>query len=214
MKLILLGPPGAGKGTQAKLLSERYGIPQISTGDILREAVRGESPLGLEAKSFMDRGALVPDEVVVGIIEERVAEEDCRQGYILDGFPRTINQAESLAAMMDKSSDSLDAVVSINLPDEELIRRLTGRLTCGRCGAMFHEVSSPPSQTGICDNCGGDLKTREDDSLETVERRLIVYREQTEALIEHYRQAGILREVDGRGDRSDIFDRLVEALEK
>ncbi len=213
MRLILLGPPGAGKGTQAKLLVERYRFPQISTGDILREAVRAETALGLEAKSYMDRGALVPDDVVVGIIRERTAREDCQRGYILDGFPRTIAQAEALAEMVRANGTGIDAVVSINLEDEELVRRLTGRLTCGQCGAMFQKSSNSPEKEGVCDHCGGGLKTREDDRPETVQRRLKVYRDQTEPLIRYYREAGLLREVDGLGGIEDIFERIIAALE-
>jgi adenylate kinase len=212
MRFILLGPPGAGKGTQAKLLVERYGIPQISTGDILREAVKNQTALGLEAKAFMDRGALVPDAVVVGIIRERTAREDCRTGYILDGFPRTIPQAEALGAMVRESGTALDAVVSITVADEELVRRLTGRLSCPSCGAMFHETANPPKRAGLCDTCGTALIVRKDDALETVQNRLGVYREQTAPLIEYYRKGGLLREVDGGGTIEDIFRRITSVL--
>jgi adenylate kinase len=214
MRFILLGPPGAGKGTQAKLLVERYGIPQISTGDILREAVRNETALGLEAKGFMDRGGLVPDAVVVGIIRERTAREDCRRGYILDGFPRTIPQAEALGTMMKQAGTALDAVVSITVADEELVKRLTGRLSCLTCGAMFHETAKPPKKEGICDACGATLVVRKDDTLETVQNRLKVYRDQTAPLIEYYTKAGLLREIDGLGSIDDIFQRIVKTLDR
>ncbi len=212
MRLILLGPPGAGKGTQAKLLLERYGIPQISTGDILREAVRKGTQLGTQAKSYMDRGALVPDDVVVGIIRERIMAEDCRRGYILDGFPRTIRQAEALDRMLKGTGARLDAVVSLTVDDRVLIGRLAGRLTCPACGAMFHETANPPKKAGTCDACGTALVVRKDDQLETVTNRLKVYREQTAPLIEHYAKSGLLKEVDGLGTIEDVLDRIVAAL--
>lgn len=213
MRLILLGPPGAGKGTQAKLLLERYRIPQISTGDILREAVREKTALGLQAKSYMDKGGLVPDEVVVGIIKERTAREDCRRGYILDGFPRTIPQAEALDRMLKDSATDLDAVVSFSLPDEELFSRLTGRRTCPQCQAMYHVHSKPPETEGVCDRCGSELIVRSDDKPDTVRDRLVVYSKQTAPLIDYYRNKGLLREVDGLGAVNEIFERVVNTLE-
>jgi adenylate kinase len=213
MKLILLGPPGAGKGTQAKLLVDRYRIPQISTGDILREAVREKTDLGLKAKSFMESGGLVPDYVVVGIIKERTAKVDCLNGYILDGFPRTIPQAEALDLMMKESGAHLDAVISLKLGDEELFKRLTGRYTCSRCGAMYHQVSNPPIRPGICDDCGAPLVVRKDDAPETVKERLKVYRQQTSPLIDYYAKTRLLREVDALGTIEDVFMKIVQELE-
>jgi adenylate kinase len=213
VRLILLGPPGVGKGTQAKLLIERYGIPQISTGDILREAVRNGTQLGLEAKKYMDAGGLVPDEVVVGLIADRIAREDCAKGFILDGFPRTIPQAEALDRMIAGAGLSLDAVVSLTVDDAELMRRLTGRRTCPACGSMYHATSNPPKKEGICDGCGGGLIIRSDDSEETVSERLRQYRAKTEPLIGYYRKTGLLREVDGLGTIDGIFGRITGTLE-
>jgi adenylate kinase len=213
MRLILLGPPGVGKGTQAKMLVDRYRVPQISTGDILREAVRERTVLGRKAKEFMDAGGLVPDEVVVGIIRERTALPDCREGYILDGFPRTIPQAEALERMMGESGLVLDAVVSLTLTDQELFTRLTGRRTCPGCGAMFHVTTNPPRREGVCDTCGAALIVRSDDSAETVRERLRVYRAQTAPLIEYYGKKRLLREIDGLGGIEDVFRRIVKVLE-
>lgn len=197
MNLILLGPPGAGKGTQAKMLCAHYEIPQISTGDILREAVRQQSPMGVKAKSYMDAGSLVPDEVVVGIVRERLQQSDCRKGFVLDGFPRTVAQADALKAALDESGQSLDAVISLEVDAEALVERLTGRRTCKECGRGYHIKFDPPSQEGACDACGGQLVQREDDREETIRHRLAVYREQTAPLIDYYRSQGLLRQVDG-----------------
>ena len=212
MRLILLGPPGAGKGTQAKMLIEKLGIPQISTGDILRAAVKEGTPLGLEAKSHMDGGGLVPDEVVIGIIRERIGEEDCRGGYILDGFPRTIAQAEALDAMLAKMGSGIDAVVSLKADDEELVRRLTGRRTCRQCGFGYHLDFKPSRTEGVCDECGGELYQRDDDSEGPIRRRLAVYGEQTRPLIAYYSGKGTLREVDGLGAIAEIQGRILKAL--
>ena len=179
MNIILLGPPGAGKGTQAKMLVDKYAIPQISTGDILRAAVKEGTPLGKEAKSYMDKGALVPDSVVIGIVEERIQEPDCQKGYMLDGFPRTVPQAEALDGMLNKLDSQIDHVVSIEVANEELVQRLTGRRTCRECGAGFHVMFDPPKQEGVCDKCGGELYQRDDDNVETVTSRLEVYGSQT-----------------------------------
>ncbi|MDX9708860.1 MAG: adenylate kinase [Trichloromonas sp.] len=197
MKLILLGPPGAGKGTQAKMLMDRYGIPQISTGDILRGAVKAGTPMGLKAKSYMDAGGLVPDEVVVGIVRERLQERDCQAGFILDGFPRTVPQADALAEALAALGRPLDAVISLSVDVEALVERLTGRRTCRDCGQGYHVTFAAPKTAGVCDACGGELLQRDDDREETIRRRLDVYGDQTSPLIDYYRNAGLLTEVDG-----------------
>lgn len=213
MQAILLGPPGAGKGTQAKMLTERYGVPQVSTGDILRAAVAAGTPLGKEAKAYMDRGALVPDEVVIGIVRDRLGEPDCRKGYLLDGFPRTVAQAEALTAMLKKLGAPLPRVVSFEVGEEELVRRLSGRRTCQACGEPFHVEFHPPRREGTCDKCGGRLIQREDDKEDTIRRRLQVYRKQTEPLIGYYRNQGLLKTVDGLGEASEVLARVSRALE-
>ncbi|GAB4261773.1 adenylate kinase [Deferrisoma sp.] len=213
MRLILLGPPGAGKGTQAKRLIERYGIPQISTGDILRAAVRDGTELGRKAKEYMDAGKLVPDEVVIGIIEERLQEPDCAKGFILDGFPRTVPQADALGEVLGKLGQAIDHVVSIEVPDEELVERLTGRRTCRGCGAMYHVKFTPPAKDGVCDKCGGELYQRDDDREETIRSRLKVYHDQTAPLVEYYEKAGLLRRVPGQGSVDEIYQRILEVLE-
>ncbi len=212
MRLILLGPPGAGKGTQAKLLTGRLGVPQVSTGDMLRQAVADGTELGRKAKSFMDRGALVPDEVVIGIIEERLRKADCGQGYILDGFPRTLPQAEALSRALTSLSASLDRVLSVEVPEDDLVKRLTGRRICRGCGYMFHVDTHPPRQIGVCDKCGGMLYQRDDDKEETIRHRLRVYREQTEPLIAYYDTLGLLRRIDGCGTIEEISQRVHQAL--
>lgn len=212
MRLILLGPPGAGKGTQAKRLVERYGIPQISTGDILRAAVREGTPLGKTAKECMDAGKLVPDAVVIGIIEERLKEADCKPGFMLDGFPRTVPQADALKDVVAKMGLKVDHVVSIEVPNEELVVRLTGRRTCKACGAGFHVAFDPPKVEGVCDKCGGALFQRDDDKEETIRARLKVYEDQTAPLIAYYRDAGLLRPVAGQGGMEEIFDRILKVL--
>ena len=212
MNLILLGPPGAGKGTQAQMIVERYRIPQISTGDILRNAVKESTPLGLKAKAFMDRGQLVPDEVVIGIIDERLRAPDCNPGFILDGFPRTIAQAEALQSILTKIGKSIDHVINMEVDSEELVHRLTGRRTCKNCGAMFHVLFHPPKGEGICDRCGGPLYQREDDKEETIRTRLREYRKQTAPLIEYYRQKNRLRSIQGMGGQDQIFERIARHL--
>ncbi len=214
MRMILLGPPGAGKGTQAKKLVDKYDIPQISTGDILRAAVKNQTSMGLKAKSYMDKGSLVPDEVVVGIIRDRLKEEDCQKGYILDGFPRTVPQADELKKALKEMGQSIDAVLSISVPDEELILRLTGRRTCKECGAGFHVQYKKPKEEGICDQCGGPLIQRDDDKEETIKNRLSVYNQQTEPLIRYYSEEGSLEEISGTGSIDEIFSRIVSVLEK
>ncbi|MFQ5893904.1 MAG: adenylate kinase [Nitrospinota bacterium] len=213
MNLIFLGPPGAGKGTQAKLVAERCDIPQISTGDILRQAVKEGTPLGTEAQGYMERGDLVPDTVVIGIIEERLQQPDCQAGYILDGFPRTEVQADALAETLAQRGGAIDRVVNIEVADEELIRRLAGRRTCATCQEPYHVAFSPPKHEGLCDQCGGELIQRKDDEEETIRARLQVYREQTAPLIAYYEQRGLLRNVAGVGTIEEIFEAICGAVE-
>lgn len=194
MKLILLGAPGAGKGTQAEILSKKLGIPTISTGNILRAAVKNETPVGLKAKAYMDKGALVPDEVIIGIMKERLAEPDCKDGYILDGMPRTIAQAEALEA----EKIDIDTALSIEISDAEIEARMTGRRTCQSCGATYHVVSNPPKTEGVCDSCGAELTIRKDDEPETVKNRLKVYHQETEPLKDFYKSRGKLKTVDNQ----------------
>ncbi len=212
MRLILLGPPGAGKGTQAKRLVEKYGIPQISTGDMLRAALKAGTQLGKEAKTYMDAGKLVPDQVVIGLIEERIKEADCKNGFMLDGFPRTVAQADALQGVMDKAGLKLDHVISIDVANEELVGRLTGRRTCRSCGAGFHVLFDPPKKEGVCDKCGGELYQRDDDSEATIRNRLKVYADQTEPLIAYYKNAGLLRPIAGTGSIDEIFGRITGVL--
>ena len=212
MRLILLGPPGAGKGTQAKILSVKLGVPHISTGDMLRQAVADGTKLGLEAKSFMDCGALVPDEVVIGIIEERLHKPDCAGGYILDGFPRTRPQAEALSRALTTLGASMDRVLSVEVPEDDLVKRLTGRRVCRGCGDMYHVDNNPPRQVGSCDKCHGTLYQRDDDKEETIRHRLRVYREQTQRLIAYYDKMRLLRRIDGRGTIEEISRRVHQAL--
>jgi len=212
MNIILLGPPGAGKGTQAKMLVERYGIPQISTGDILRAAVKEGTRMGKEAKSYMDKGELVPDKVVIGIVEERIQQPDCDKGYMLDGFPRTVPQAEALDRMLNNLSSQIDHVVSIEVDNKELVKRLTGRRTCRDCGAGFHIMFDPPKQEGVCDKCGGELYQRDDDNVATVTSRLEVYEAQTLPLIDYYQAQDKVRSIDGVGEIKGIFGRITQVL--
>lgn len=200
MRTVLLGAPGSGKGTQGVFLSRQYGIPQISTGDLLRAAVAAGTELGKQAKSAMDSGALVSDEIVVGLIRERLSEEDARRGYILDGFPRNIAQAEALDAMLDDLGQPLDGVVLLDVPFNDLMQRLTGRRTCKNCGAIFNVHLSPPQQDGVCDECGGELFQRQDDNAETIENRLKVYEDQTAPLVGFYEKQGKLHSINGTGD--------------
>lgn len=212
MNIILLGPPGAGKGTQAKMLIDKYKMPQISTGDILRAAVKEGTPLGKEAKSYMDKGQLVPDSVVIGIVEERIQQPDCQRGYMLDGFPRTVPQAEALDEMLKKRKAKIDHVVSVEVARDELVKRLTGRRTCRECGAGFHVHFDPPKKAGKCDKCSGELYQRDDDNEKTVTARLQVYENQTFPLIEYYKTQGKLRPVDGVGEMKTIFERITKVL--
>jgi adenylate kinase len=208
MNLILLGPPGAGKGTQAKMMVEAYGIPQISTGDMLRAAVKNQTELGMEAKKYMDAGGLVPDEVVIGLVKERLSEDDCAKGFMLDGFPRTVPQAEELDKVLDGLGKNIDHVVSIEVPNDELMGRLTGRRTCKACGQGFHMVFDPPKKEGACDKCGGELYQRDDDNEATVSNRLEVYEDQTKPLIDYYTGKGSIRPIDGVGGIPEIFERI------
>ncbi|MHB8159842.1 MAG: adenylate kinase [Thermoleophilia bacterium] len=212
MRLVLLGAPGAGKGTQAKKLIEKYGMPQISTGDLLRAAVSAGTELGKEAKTYMDSGNLVPDSVVLGMVEERLQQDDCKNGYILDGFPRNTAQAEALDEMLDKVGMSLDAALSVDVPLEDLMKRLTGRRTCKDCGQMYNIHYSAPATEGKCDKCGGELYQRDDDQEATIQKRLEVYTAQTAPLIDYYGKKGIVKTVSGTGDIDEIFTNVVAAL--
>ena len=213
MNLILLGPPGAGKGTQAQMIVDRYHLPQISTGDILRAAVKEGTSLGKQAKTFMDRGQLVPDEVVIGIIDERLRASDCKTGFILDGFPRTNPQAEAFQAILTKIGKSVDHVINIEVDPEELVRRLTGRRTCNNCGGMFHILFHPPKKEGVCDRCGGTLYRREDDGEETIRTRLKEYEKQTAPLIQYYQNKKVLRSIRGVGGQNQIFEQIIRVLD-
>ena len=213
MNLILLGPPGVGKGTQAKLLIDRFGIPQISTGDILRAAVKELTPMGVKAKGYMDSGALVPDAVVIGIVEERLAQDDCRNGFILDGFPRTVPQADALGQVLSGMGKAIDRVVSLYVDKGELLKRLTGRRACSKCGAGYHVDFAPPKAAGVCDACSGELFQREDDKEATILNRLAVYEEQTAPLIAYYDAAGLLRSVDGLGAVEAVQAEIVGVLQ-
>jgi len=214
MNLILLGAPGAGKGTQAKLISEKYGIPQIATGDILREAVTSGTELGRKAKEFMDRGELVPDEIVIGIVKERLAQPDCENGFILDGFPRTLIQAEALDNILAEMNKKIDAVINIDVSEEEIIKRITYRRTCKKCGAIYHLIYNPPKEDKKCDKCGGELYQRDDDKEETVRERFRVYRERTEPLIDYYKKKGLLHNVDGTKNIKDVFRGIEDVLKQ
>lgn len=212
MRIILLGPPGAGKGTQAKAITERFGIPQISTGDILRSAVRDGTPMGVRAKVFMDSGALVPDEVVVGIVCERLQESDCSSGFILDGFPRTVAQADALHKTLLLMNYPLQAVISLKVDEEVLVERLTGRRACRSCGMGYHVKFSPSREATRCDVCGAELYQRDDDREETIRHRLSVYREQTAPLIDYYAEQGLLFSVDGMEDISVVQEEIAVIL--
>ena len=214
MYILLMGPPGAGKGTQAERLIAEYGIPQISTGDMFRAAVKSGTALGKEAKSYMDKGALVPDSVTVGIVKERLAEDDCKKGWILDGFPRTTAQAAALDAILHDMGISLTAVLNIQAEKAGLVRRVCGRFVCRKCGASFHKEFRPPKQEGICDTCGGELYQRDDDKEETVKQRLSVYESSTAPLIDYYKASGVLYDIDGDKSMDEVYAQIVSALEK
>ncbi|MBD5485829.1 MAG: adenylate kinase [Lachnospiraceae bacterium] len=212
MKIIMLGAPGAGKGTQAKMIAEKYEIPHVSTGDIFRANIKNGTQLGMEAKQYMDQGLLVPDELTVKILLDRVAKEDCKNGYVLDGFPRTIPQAEVLDKALSQLGDKIDYAINVDVPDENIVRRMGGRRACLSCGATYHIEHVPPKTEGICDSCGQELVLRDDDKPETVQNRLNVYHEQTQPLIEFYSKKGVLQTVDGTLDMNDVFEAIVTVL--
>lgn len=212
MKIVMLGAPGAGKGTQAKMIAEEYGIPHVSTGDIFRANVSGGTQLGMEAKKYMDQGLLVPDELTVKILLDRVAKEDCAGGYVLDGFPRTIPQAQVLDDALEKLGERIDYAIDVDVPDENIVRRMSGRRACLKCGATYHVEHIPPKKEGVCDACGSELVLRDDDRAQTVSNRLKVYHEQTQPLIEYYANEGILRTVDGTMDMMDVFGAIKDIL--
>ena len=212
MKIIMLGAPGAGKGTRAKKIAAKYGIPHISTGDIFRAKIKNGTELGKKAKTYMDQGLLVPDELVVDLVVDRVNQEDCENGYVLDGFPRTIPQAEALDKALAAQGQKMDYAIDVDVPDENIVRRMGGRRACVGCGATYHLEYAPTRQEGICDVCGGELILRDDDKPETVLKRLGVYHEQTQPLIEYYTNQGILKTVDGTVDMEDVFAAIVSIL--
>ena len=212
MKIIMLGAPGAGKGTQAKKIAAKYNIPHISTGDIFRANIKNGTELGKKAKTFMDQGLLVPDELVVDLVVDRVNQEDCSNGYVLDGFPRTIPQAEALENALKAQGQNVDFAIDVDVPDENIVKRMGGRRACVGCGATYHLVYAPTKKEGICDVCGAELILRDDDKPETVTKRLGVYHEQTQPLIDFYKKAGILKTVDGTVDMEDVFKAIVSIL--
>ena len=213
MKIIMLGAPGAGKGTQAKKIAEKYSIPHISTGDIFRANIKEGTELGKKAKEYMDKGALVPDELVCDLVVDRISQEDAKNGYVLDGFPRTIPQAEALDAALTKIGEKIDYAIDVDVPDDNIINRMSGRRACVACGGTYHIEFNPTKVEGVCDACGGQLILRDDDQPETVKNRLKVYHEQTQPLIEYYTKKDILKSVDGTQDMSKVFDSIVGILE-
>ena len=212
MKIIMLGAPGAGKGTQAKMIAEKYNIPHISTGDIFRANIKNGTELGKKAKTFMDQGLLVPDELVVELVADRIQQDDCKNGFVLDGFPRTIPQAEALDAALAKINEKMDYAIDVDVPDENIITRMSGRRACLNCGATYHIVSIPTKVEGICDRCGSPVVLRDDDKPETVKKRLEVYHEQTQPLIDYYKKKDILKTVNGVQPMEDVFKAIVEIL--
>lgn len=212
MKIIMLGAPGAGKGTQAKKIAAKYSIPHISTGDIFRANIKNGTELGLKAKSYMDAGGLVPDEITIGMLLDRIHQADCENGYVLDGFPRTIPQAESLTEALKKNGEAIDFAVNVDVPDENIINRMSGRRACLNCGATYHIVYNAPKKENVCDACGQELVLRDDDKPETVKKRLDVYHDQTLPLIDYYKNEGVLAEVDGTLDMEDVFQAIVKIL--
>ena len=212
MKIIMLGAPGAGKGTQAKMIAEKYGIPHVSTGDIFRANIKNGTELGKEAKKYMDQGLLVPDELTVKILLDRVAQPDCEKGYVLDGFPRTIPQAEVLDKALSELGDAIDYAINVDVPDENIVKRMSGRRACVTCGATYHIEHVTPKKEGICDKCGAELILRDDDKPETVLNRLKVYHDQTQPLIDFYTAKGVLKTVDGTVDMKDVFNAIVDIL--
>lgn len=212
MNIVLFGPPGSGKGTQAKLLAEKYGVPHISTGDILRENLNNETKLGLEAKTYMNKGELVPDDLLIGIIKDRLSQSDCASGFLLDGYPRTLPQAEALSKILSELGKNLDVVLNIDVPDEELLKRLAGRRMCV-CGASYHILFNKPKQEGICDLCGSKLYQRDDDKEEAIMNRLDVYKNQTRPLIDHYTQTGVMLTINGAADIEVVFNGICRMLD-
>ena len=212
MKIIMLGAPGAGKGTQAKQIAGKYNIPHISTGDIFRANIKNGTELGKKAKEYMDQGQLVPDELTCDLVMDRIAEDDCKNGFVLDGFPRTIPQAEALDAALTKIGQTMDYAIDVDVPDENIVNRMSGRRACLKCGATYHIVSIPPKKEGICDTCGSELVIRDDDKPETVQKRLDVYHEQTQPLIDFYQKKGILKSVDGTQSMDEVFGAITEIL--
>lgn len=214
MRLVLLGGPGAGKGTQAKMLKEKYDLPHISTGDIFRANINNNTDLGKEAKKYMDKGLLVPDELVGDLVIDRIAEDDCKNGYIFDGFPRTIPQAKDLDKRLESSGEKIDFVINIEVEDENIIRRMSGRRACLKCGATYHIEHIPPKKEGICDKCGSNIVLRDDDAPETVRNRLVIYHEQTQPLIDYYNSKGNLISVDGSRPMKDIHEEIIDYIER
>jgi len=212
VRLVLLGPPGAGKGTQARMLGERIHAPQIASGDLLREAVRDSTPLGVKARSYMDKGSLVPDELVLKLIDSRLDQPDAKRGWILDGFPRSVPQAEALAGMLQQRGETISKVVAINVPDDELVKRISGRRTCRNCNEMYQVSFDPPAKPGLCNKCGGELYQREDDKEDTVRHRLQVYNNETRPLLDYYGKAGLLSQVDGIGRPEEILNRILAKI--
>ena len=212
MKIIMLGAPGAGEGTQAKMIADKYGVPHVSTGDIFRANIKNGTELGMEAKKYMDQGLLVPDELTVKILLDRVSQPDCKNGYVLDGFPRTIPQAEVLDKALAELGESIDYAIDVDVPDENIVKRMSGRRACVSCGATYHVVHVPPKKEGICDRCGSGLILRDDDKPETVKNRLDVYHKQTQPLIDFYTKKGVLKTVDGTVDMQDVFKAIVAIL--
>ena len=212
MKIIMLGAPGVGKGTQAIMIADKYGIPHVSTGDLFRHNISNNTALGKEAKTYMDAGKLVPDELTVRILLDRVAQEDCKNGYVLDGFPRTIAQAEVLEEELKKRGDQVDFAIDVEVPDAHIVKRMGGRRACLKCGATYHVEHVPPKKEGVCDQCGNELVLRDDDAPETVQKRLTVYHDQTQPLIDFYRARNILHEVDGTQDKEKVFEDIIKIL--
>ena len=212
MKIIMLGAPGAGKGTQAKRIAQRYGIPHVSTGDIFRANIKNGTELGMKAKAYMDAGNLVPDEITIGMLLDRIHEADCEKGYVLDGFPRTIPQAESLTAALKERGEKMDYAIDVDVPDENIVSRMSGRRACLACGATYHIAYNPPKKEGVCDQCGEPLVLRKDDKPETVKNRLEVYHQQTQPLIDYYKKEGILAQVDGTQSMDQVFEDIVKIL--
>ncbi len=213
MKIVMLGAPGAGKGTQARMISEKFGIPQISTGDIFRANIRDNTELGQRAKSYMDQGLLVPDQVTCDLVVDRISKDDCAEGYILDGFPRTIPQAEALTKALEKTGSRIDFAIDVEVPDDHIVERMSGRRACPQCGETFHILYRKPVKDGICDHCGNELILRDDDHPDTVQKRLDVYHSQTQPLIEYYREQGVLHSIDGTREMDTVFADICAVLE-